>query len=204
MHWLVAFGFFAFYVCIMLFLKVPTWSFAHEGHWEDSHCEVSGAGHNRTQVCTSHWVPPVNITTICDKRGDLTPACSATRYVDTWLLGYEHMYDGGPFKRSHWCSGCAPDECDLPDGQEKPGWCDSKLDPEGVLSSVPTVLTTWLGLHFGLVLSHYPAAGYRLKHWAVLSTILFSLGWIISPFWSAQPPPALDRTLSSFLRSLVP
>ena len=142
LHWLVAFGFFAFYVCIMLFLKVPTWSFAHEGHWEDSHCEVSGAGHNRTQVCTSHWVPPVNITTICDKRGDLTPACSATRYVDTWLLGYEHMYDGGPFKRSHWCSGCAPDECDLPDGKEKPGWCDSKLDPEGVLSSVPTVLTT--------------------------------------------------------------
>ena len=147
---------------------------------------------------------PQSASAAACRQGDLTPACSATRYVDHWLLGYEHMYDGGPFKRSHWCSGCAPDECDLPDGQEKPGWCDSKLDPEGVLSSVPTVLTTWLGLHFGLVLSHYPAAGYRLKHWAVLSTILFALGWIISPFWSGTQPhlrSRLCRTLSSFLRN---
>ena len=49
---------------------------------------------------------------------------------------------------------------------------------------MPTVLTTWLGLHFGLVLTHFADPAYRLKHWGVMSTVLFALGWIISPFWA--------------------
>ena len=53
----------------------------------------------------------------------------------------------------------------------------------GVLSSVPTVLTTWLGLHFGLVLVHFPDVSYRLQHWGLLSTVFFALGCLISPFW---------------------
>ena len=43
--------------------------------------------------------------------------------------------------------------------------CNARLDPEGVLASVPCILTTWLGLHFGLVLVHHSHPGYRLKHW---------------------------------------
>ena len=34
------------------------------------------------------------------------------------------------------------------------------------------------------MLSHFPHPGYRLKHWGVLATLLFALGWIISPFWA--------------------
>ena len=49
---------------------------------------------------------------------------------------------------------------------------------------MPTVLTTWLGLHFGLILAHYPLVETRLKHWGVMSTICFALGWVISPVWA--------------------
>jgi hypothetical protein len=41
-----------------------------------------------------------------------------------------------------------------------------------------------LGLHFGLVLTHFADPEYRLKHWGVMSTVMFALGWIISPFWA--------------------
>jgi hypothetical protein len=51
-----------------------------------------------------------------------------------------------------------------------------------VLSSIPTVMTTWLGLHFGLVLSHYSDTKYRLTHWAAFSSVLVTLGSFISLF----------------------
>ena len=47
-------------------------------------------------------------------------------------------------------------------------------------------MTTWLGLHFGLVLTHFTEADRRLKHWAVLSTVLVTLGMFISIFWGKR------------------
>jgi hypothetical protein len=191
LHWAVAFGFFFLYVGIMLFAHVPDWEWREPGHYQDPDCVVSNTSH--AQVCTSEWVPEKVYRTACDTRGDLTPKCSALRLVDVWLLGNAHMYTDGEFTRSHWCSACAPlsdfGDCPLENAQghdATPGWCRARLDPEGVLSSVPTVLTTWLGLHFGLVLTHYPAVSYRLKHWAVLSTFFFALGWMISPFCESE------------------
>lgn len=43
-------------------------------------------------------------------------------------------------------------------------------------------MTTWLGLHFGLVLSHYSDTKYRLTHWAAFSSVLVTLGSFISLF----------------------
>ena len=91
-------------------------------------------------------------------------------------------FAGGFFRHSPWCVE-QPDGY-LKHGEEKPGWCKTQLDPEGTLASMPTVLTTWLGLHFGLVLTHFSDPSYRLKHWGLLSTLLFALGWIISPAWA--------------------
>ena len=75
------------------------------------------------------------------------------------------------------------------------------------MASVPCVLTAWLGLHFGLVLTHYQSPTYRgcsrhhyrraidtnvlnafrlgagMRHWAAFSSFCFALGWVISPFW---------------------
>jgi hypothetical protein len=53
-------------------------------------------------------------------------------------------------------------------------------------------MTTWLGLHFGLVLTHFTEAERRLKHWAVLSTVLVTLGLFISIFWGKPHPLTLD------------
>ena len=194
LHWVVAFAFFFLYVGIMLFAHVPSWSYTTPGKWSsDKDCYVDNttAG-GKVRHCHETWIEPVTYHTECDTHGDLTPKCSATRMVDSWLIGYEHMYGSGEFTRSKWCSGCPPmgesNHCPLLNtttGKQIviPGWCHARLDPEGILSSVPTVLTTWLGLHFGLVLSHHQHPGYRLKHWGALSTVFFALGWIISPFW---------------------
>jgi heparan-alpha-glucosaminide N-acetyltransferase len=66
-----------------------------------------------------------------------------------------------------------------------------------VLASIPTVLTTWLGLHFGKVLLHFPAHAYRIKHWAAFSVGLMTLGciihflgdWKMNKQASLSPPP---------------
>ena len=61
-----------------------------------------------------------------------------------------------------------------PPGQSAPGWCEAQLDPEGVLASVPCVLTVWLGMHVGLVLTHYKDHDYRAqtasRMWTVFSS----------------------------------
>ena len=70
-----------------------------------------------------------------------------------------------------------------------PAFCHARLDPEGALSSIPTVLTTWLGLHFGLVLVHNPGDHIgRLRQLTSISMVCFALGWIITPFWPVRRP----------------
>lgn len=74
LHWAGAFVFFFIYVLVMLFAKVPTYSYIHGG---------------------------TNVTVHCDTSGDLTPgssscliptnpfsACNAARATDVWLMGY--------------------------------------------------------------------------------------------------------------------
>ena len=159
---MVAFAFFLLYLVVMLFVTVPTWEYTVAGHYNDPVCVTTG--HNSStmkEVCTKEWVPKLVIKTECDVRGDLTPKCSATRMVDAALFGYGHMWHGGFFRGSPWC--VEEPEGYLKHGEEQPGWCKTQLDPEGTLASMPTVLTTWLGLHFGLVLTHFSDSSYRLK-----------------------------------------
>eukprot|EP01047_Picozoa_sp_COSAG01_P054768 COSAG01_NODE_6024_length_3895_cov_4.417808_2_plen_253_part_00 len=98
LHWLVAIAFFLLYLCIMLFVTVPTWSWSdHDpgvtGHWEmdTDACSVpalsSRLNRSATETCTRKWTwqPAITYTQVCDKAGDLTPACSATRMVDKWV-----------------------------------------------------------------------------------------------------------------------
>ena len=51
------------------------------------------------------------------------------------------------------CSSCAPDDCPK---TARPGWCEpsAPFEPEGILSGLATIVTTWLGMHFGLTLIH--------------------------------------------------
>ena len=55
---------------------------------------------------------------------------------------------------------------------------------EGVVSSLPTVLTTWLGLYFGLVLVNNPGDHRaRLRHLSIMSTVCFVFGWVLNFWW---------------------
>ena len=110
LHWLVALLFFLLYLGIMLFAFVPTWSWTDpsSGMWSESDCVTNSTDGAKTKICNYTWIPERVYTTKCDTRGDLTPACSATRLVDAWLLGWSHMYASGEYARSHWCSSCSP------------------------------------------------------------------------------------------------
>ncbi len=66
-------------------------------------------------------------------------------------------------------------------------------DPEGTLASIPTVLTTFIGMHFGNILLTYKDHGQRLKHWGIFAFVLFWTGCFIhigGP-WPTSPPSTL-------------
>ena len=55
-------------------------------------------------------------------------------------------------------------------------------DPEGALATVPTVMSAWLGTHFGRVLKYNQpkfASNSIIKHWSFMSTLLIALGLLI-------------------------
>eukprot|EP00729_Bicosta_minor_P010415 gene10415-24421_t len=192
-HWLVAIGLCAIHMSIMLFWTVPSWSYTPFNR-------SSGGPAN---------VLPINVT--CGIRGIdsnpiLAPQCAATRSVDMWILGPAHMFHNpnGPLSRSSYCSSCAPAACECsekhrcPDGanhgKQKAAFCAGPSDPEGVLPSMSTVLTTWIGVHFGNVLAVFKSEPDRLlKHWSILSvdsSIPYNLqAWI---YWGEQQWNLID------------
>lgn len=169
-QWIVAISFLVLYLGIMLGVTVPSWSYKMDN---------------------------VTIHVPCHKNGDLSPGCSAARWVDQNLMTFAHMYPHGEFTRSHWCSSCSPSECKKPmflpelvnntrtswpvsdscvgDECAAP-WCAARLDPEGTLSSMPGVLTTFIGYHFGMVLTHFESHHDRLMQWIPMSLVLLAAG----------------------------
>jgi heparan-alpha-glucosaminide N-acetyltransferase len=165
-HWLVASLSIAVYGAVLFGLWVPDWN-----------------------------VPGTNVTVHCNTRGDLSPKCSAARLVDQWVLGWDHMCRDLFAHRLPECSSCYPEDCPKPEG-ERASWCGAPFDPEGVLASLPTVMSTWLGLHFGLVRQHHKethAPSYIVKFWAAEATALVGLGWIIhAAGWSVTSLPSTE------------
>ena len=175
--WAVALCFLWLYVTIMLGVTVPTWTYHLPRRVTDEMCvEPPSWDLPGVRTCTSTVLPAENITVHCNVRGDLTPKCSAARMVDEWLLGWSHMYPQGRSHSAPQCSLCSPDSCPR---EQEPGWCRVPFDPEGVLASLPTVLTTWLGMHYGLTLAHHKdTEGLRwvLVRWIPQSLFLMLLG----------------------------
>ena len=82
--------------------------------------------------------------------GDLSPAANAPAYLDRLLLGTGHLYRDGPF------------------------------DPEGLISTLPALLSTWLGFGFGMVLIRIDDNLQRLQVWLRYSILLILLGLVVS------------------------
>lgn len=117
-----------------------------------------------------------------------TPECSAAGYYDRLLFGQNHL---GQWMSTRLpiCSSCSPG---APDPYRTnctylydtgPKWCFSNMyDPEGALATVPTVMSVWLGTHFGRVLKYNQpkfSSNSIIKHWSIMSTVLILCGLII-------------------------
>jgi heparan-alpha-glucosaminide N-acetyltransferase len=132
LHWLLAFCFLFVYIIVMKQLWVPSYTYFN----------------------SNPHIGLVNVT--CDKRGDLTEACNAARQVDLWIMGWDHMYPTPEYRRSSECQYITTYfDCPKMPHDGAQNWCFVPMDPEGILSSLPTVLTTFIGFHFGNVLIQY-------------------------------------------------
>lgn len=226
-RWLAVLLIWTIYFVIMRGVTVPNWRYraTHAGGLVGPELEVT-----------------------CGVRGDLSPKCSALRWLDQQVLGFNHMcafahlsraglggwvsalgnvrypppftrhkhtlaplppprFHNGKFRELPACSACSPDACpkplQCPPGTvpaECPGpvfvancsmvpggcaeeWCYGRLDPEGILSSIAVVVTTFIGFHFGMVLQRFDRHTDRLGHWAMCSATLLVLGVVLSAAW---------------------
>lgn len=177
--WIFASFFIVLHVVVSFGMYVPSW----ESEW----------GFNTTLGDSVKLTTPFTIQ--CNLRGWETmknPACSATGYFDRALFGQDHL---GVWmsQRLPECSSCPPGE---PDGFYRPTchkitpgpnstapdnrWCFAHIyDPEGALATVPTVMSAYLGTHFGRVvksLGAYETPRRVLLHWGVASAVLIGAG----------------------------
>ncbi|KAJ4956045.1 hypothetical protein NE237_012828 [Protea cynaroides] len=131
-------------------------------------------------------------TVACNARGKLDPPCNAVGYVDREVLGINHMYHHPAWRRSSACTDHSPYEG--PFRKDAPSWCYAPFEPEGILSSISSILSTIIGVHFGHVLVHLKAHSDRLKHWVAMGLALLVLG-IVLHYTNAIP---LNKQLYSF------
>ena len=185
-HWLLAVAFLLLHLVVTFATFVPSWQ--------------SEYGWNHTLGEPARLAEPFTIP--CDVRGSVaTPECSAAGFYDRALFGQAHL---GVWmsKRLPQCSSCSPGspsktyrpDCHyiVPQAQPPPNastptqafypWCFAQIyDPEGALATVPTVMSTYLGLHFGRATKAPGIAGNHLAvlgHWAVAAAVLVVLGLV--------------------------
>ena len=84
-------------------------------------------------------------------RGVLTPAGHASGYIDRLILGENHIWSG-----------------------------TKTYEPEGLLSTLPAILSTFIGWLFGQILVTSDSHRQRLRQWLVWGVILTAAGWLLS------------------------
>ncbi|XP_057962815.1 uncharacterized protein LOC131154213 isoform X2 [Malania oleifera] len=171
-HWLVGACILIVYLAVIYGTYVPNWQFTV--HNTDS------ADFGKV------------FTVACNVRGKLDPPCNAVGYIDREVLGINHIYQHPAWKRSKVCTVNSPHAG--PFRNDAPSWCQAPFEPEGIISSLSSILSTIIGVHFGHVLIHLKVHSNRLKHWVVMGLALLILG-IILHFTDAIP---LNKQLYTF------
>ena len=196
--WTIAFVFVFLHLILTFTTYVPSWS----SKW--------GHNPNATKISLNGILQPPRavllhepFTIACNNRGHHdTPQCSAAGYYDRLLFGQNHLGQWMSTRLAV-CSTCSPGAPDSynhtntnttaagPDCEYKydqsgptagPRWCFANMyDPEGALATVPTVMSAWLGTHFGRVLKHDASWNSKtiMVHWSVVSSTLIALGLLI-------------------------
>ena len=195
--WGVALLFVLLHLALLTLTWVPSWTSRYGP-------PTTGSGGASPSLSPSVLLPPEERPTIaCDVRGAFrTPECSAVGYYDRLLFGQDHL-GAWMSARLPQCVSCAPGD---PDALFRPhchwcvaantsggcpaappAWCFAHMyDPEGALATVPTVASTWLGVHFGRVLAHDGLRGRPVQimlHWLGLAAALVAGGVALSHAW---------------------
>ena len=169
-RWAAASAFVILHLLLTLFTYVPSW--------------VSHYGYNNSHYGVKLEQP---FEVVCDTRGHIhTPQCSAASFFDRLLFGQDHL---GTWmsKRLPECSSCSParpnsmyfPHCHLLVNVSAgdPAWCFAHMyDAEGALATVPTVMSVWIGAHYGRVLRFDGLSAQVLVHWLACSTVLIAAG----------------------------
>ncbi len=160
--WLAASLFIVIYLIMTYATFVPTWRSHYRWDREGNPMYLSG---NETFLID------------CDTRGSIdSPKCSAAGFYDRMIFTQQHL-GNWMSTRLPACSSCAPGSCPRPDA---PSWCGAFMyDPEGFLATIPTVMSCWIGLHFGHVLKFSGTESKITTHWIGFGTFLVALGLII-------------------------
>nr|CAB3489529.1 unnamed protein product [Digitaria exilis] len=114
-------------------------------------------------------------TVQCGVRASLDQACNAVGYIDRQDCTFSSP-NMGPLRA------------------DAPAWCLAPFEPEGLLSSISSILSGTIGIHYGHVLIHFKTHKERLKHWLLMGFALLVLG-IILHFTNAIP---INKQLYSF------
>ncbi|OAY44036.1 heparan-alpha-glucosaminide N-acetyltransferase [Manihot esculenta] len=171
-HWLVGACILVIYLSVIYGTYVPDWQFTINNRESADYGKIFNVA--------------------CNVRGKLDPPCNAVGYVDRKILGIAHMYHRPAWRRSKACTENSPYEG--PFQIDAPSWCHAPFEPEGILSSISSVLSTVIGVHFGHVLVQLKADSSRLKHWTLVGVALLVLGFVLH-FTHAVP---LNKQLYTF------
>ena len=160
--WLGAFMFVLIYLLMTYLTFVPTW---HSSYRWDKDGNTIFLNANETFLID------------CDVRGSIdSPQCSAAGFYDRLIFTQQHL-GNWMSQRLAICSSCSPGSCPRADA---PSWCGAYMyDPEGFLATIPTVMSCWLGLHFGHVVKFAGTKSKIIPHWSAFGTFLVALGLII-------------------------
>lgn len=149
------------YLGLLYGLYVPTWQF--EAPKATSSMDVNGLTANISLLQVD-----------CNVRGSLSPGCNAVSFVDRSVMGISHLYRHPAYRRTEACSVDSPYTGPLPEGA--PTWCMAPFDPEGFLSSLPAVITCFIGAHYGHILVLVKGHKRRLWQWSTTGAVLVFAG----------------------------
>jgi hypothetical protein len=135
-------------------------------------------------------------------RGQTTPGCNAAFYWDQKILGLSHMYTQPTYQRLPDCSACSPKDCPgypgtFPSAPNAPAWCTRAFDPEGIVPSLATIVSVWIGAFCGhIVLATKNSPLERTKQLLPLGCFLITIGMLSG----CQPVHAYASTCDSHYR----